>query len=219
MKAKGSIPGHQVELELSSKEAKEFLDLIIPRSAKEFGGIVLDNVKFWRVKNQVRILEKTKKLVAERGVDITQVNLKVLVPLLENASLEEDESLQDKWAAILANAATGRAIIRPLFPEILKELSTVEVKVLDAMFNNFLKEENPEMQFDKNLVGKAFTIGGSELDLLVDNLLRLGLCRTPGNKGVSFGDIPVAMHTTDIFEFTSLGRQFVAACRFPTKTE
>lgn len=36
------------------------------------------------------------------------LKLKVHLPLIENGSLEEDEDMQNRWAEMLASAASGK---------------------------------------------------------------------------------------------------------------
>ena len=64
------------------------------------------------------------------------VPAKTLVPLLELAGLEDpdDEDMQARWTALLANAAAGDAAngeVLPSFPQILSELTPVEAQMLD----------------------------------------------------------------------------------------
>jgi Abortive infection alpha len=63
--------------------------------------------------------------------------LKTLLPILENASLEDDEDLHDRWANLLANAANPALdhTKRNLHVSILKELSAAEVHFLDTAYD------------------------------------------------------------------------------------
>ena len=71
--------------------------------------------------------------------------LKTLLPTLENGSLEEDTMLQEKWANMLANAVTMRSEIKPNYAEILKDLSPLEVEILDKLY----EESNKEQDYQK----------------------------------------------------------------------
>jgi hypothetical protein len=64
------------------------------------------------------------------------VPLKTLLPLLEYASLEQEDDLQEKWAALLANAsASGPILVLPGFSDILKQLSPQEARLLDGIYD------------------------------------------------------------------------------------
>src|SRR5579863_5626056 len=66
----------------------------------------------------------------------TKAPLSVLQPLVEAASLEEDDDLQNIWANLLANATDPRELItvRSMFPAILRDLRHRDVKFLDALY-------------------------------------------------------------------------------------
>lgn len=73
--------------------AKEFLGKLVSPTVEEIGLLIADNVKFLRFKNQVRILLKAKDYVERRNIKLKAIPIKILVPLLDKASLEEDEDL------------------------------------------------------------------------------------------------------------------------------
>ena len=106
---------------------KDFVDKLISPTVSEIGLLLADNVKYLCGKNQVNILLKAKAYVEKNKIDIKQVPLKILVPFLENASLEEDETLQDKWAIMLANMASSETNLHnQIFPYILSQMSIEE---------------------------------------------------------------------------------------------
>jgi hypothetical protein len=124
-------------VEKSLDLAKGFLQKLIGPSVDELGLMFSDNVKLWRLKNQIRNLEKVKKIVEEQQINIKQVNLKVVIPYLEGVSLEEDETLQNLWANLFANYIdSAKNLTINVYPNILKQLSTNEVKILDFMRNS-----------------------------------------------------------------------------------
>lgn len=52
------------------------------------------------------MLEELKSMCDEAGIEPTKVPLKTLVPLLEGASLEEDDDFQKRWAALPGSLAS-----------------------------------------------------------------------------------------------------------------
>lgn len=90
-------------IEKGPELAKDFLGRLINPTAEEVGLLISDNIKYFRFKNQVRILLKTKDYVEKKNIKIKEIPIKILVPLLENASLEDNDSLQNKWANLLVN--------------------------------------------------------------------------------------------------------------------
>ena len=200
--------------------AKNFVGKLVDPALEEGGGIIQDTIKFWRFKNQINIILKAKKFLEEKSIEPAKILPKVLVSILENGSLEEDATIQDKWAALLANAAdpNKRYFVKPSFAGILKELSTLEVVLLDKIFDEVNQNKNPnkvEIFFDKEKICQNFQTNEDEFDIMADNLFRLNLCQPPASfGGVKIGEYPVQLRTYKLIGFTRLGYEFVKACRF-----
>jgi len=120
--------------------AYKFLDEILSPSLKEVGLLAQDQVRYWRYKNQIRILNRAKEISYKNKISIRKVPVKTLAPLLDHGSLEEDENIQEKWAALLAKAVDPSYSIDfvTIFIEILRQLSPIEVKILDLMYDAYL---------------------------------------------------------------------------------
>lgn len=140
MKAKGSLTKQEAEVKVSKDEINAFFNGIVPQFVKEGGGIISDTVRFWRWKNQVRLIKKAEKILEENNLPKQQVPLKVLAPLIESSSYEEDESMQNRWVNLLANAVSGQVNVTPNFVEILKELSPLEAFVLDKVYDETIAQ-------------------------------------------------------------------------------
>ena len=170
------------------------------------------------------VLTKAQAILREAGIQAGPVPMKTVVPLLQYASLEEDEYLRGKWAAMLANAAVPGAKVRASFAEVLLQLTPQAVLFLDTLFT--LTEErmtgvlNPSenqrgdptknlgMQHELlELFRKTVQIAnpndvGSEASLVLDTLRRSNIIDGPvlGRSQVSF---------------TAFGLEFVKSCRPP----
>ncbi len=218
MKAKISLSDQNAEIEANRKEISDFFGGIIPDFVKEGGGILADTVRFWRWKNQVNIIKKVKEKVEKSGLAKKQVPLKILLPLIENSALEEEETIQDKWANILANAVTAQKEIKPNYAEILKELSSLEIVILDKLFDESNREQNyqkrRQMQFSKQKISEIFKLSNEQADLIIENLYRLNLCQAPAGHGIAVGEYQFALRTTEVFEFTTFGYYFVQSCKW-----
>ncbi|WP_288741633.1 Abi-alpha family protein, partial [uncultured Rheinheimera sp.] len=115
--------------------AKGFADKLVLPSIEELGLLVKDQISYWRFKNQIKILNKAKTLCEKNNVSIKSIPPKILCPYLENASLEDDDELQDKWAALLVNMVDSRLNIQNhVFPYILSQLSKDEFNLLESVF-------------------------------------------------------------------------------------
>jgi len=131
---------NDIELKVASEGlevAKGFLQKLINPSIEEIGLLVADNIRLWRYKNQLRIIHKAETYIRENNIEIKQIPVKILIPLLEGASLEEDNSLRDRWAALLVNYAdSSNDMSTTIFPDILIQLSPKDAIMLDFMYKN-----------------------------------------------------------------------------------
>ena len=77
-------------------KTEKLLNTLFGEGFKEIGGIFGDRMRIKRLENQIKILDKANQIMEKNGLKPNQINLKVLVPLIEKSSLEEDEKLQEK---------------------------------------------------------------------------------------------------------------------------
>jgi hypothetical protein len=61
------------------------------------------------------------------------------LPILEYASLEDDDELQDLWASLLASAADPNfdGTLRSAFIDILKQLEVIDVHILQTIYRRY----------------------------------------------------------------------------------
>ncbi len=123
--------------------AELFLRKLIGPAITETGLLISDEIRFRRFKNQVNIFLKAKELLESKGVTPKTINLKLLVPLIEYSSLEEDKTVQDVWSNVIANIASydTEQIFNLKCVEILKEITPSEILFLDYLFKLFKEKE------------------------------------------------------------------------------
>lgn len=122
-------------LEKGIDTAKGFIEKLIYPSAEELGLLFKDGIARWRFKNQIKTLLKTKEICEKHNINPKVVSPKLLYPLLEYASLEENDKLQDKWATLLSNMVdSDQNIENHVFPYLLSQLSIQEFEVLEDTF-------------------------------------------------------------------------------------
>jgi hypothetical protein len=206
---------------LAEGGTRAFLDTIFG-PAVEVAELLRDQVRYIRWKVQVKTFKRASTFLDEQGIPATRVSMKLLLPILDLSSLEDesDDAMIDRWAALLANAAvgTGRgATVLPSFPRILSELSPEEAVILDVLYADAGQKDVPSLhhlyvrdsdldQNDPSLYTRCF------------NLDRLGLLEAHW-ENVQLGDTdpPRYEHTVSTLEGNALGLSFVLACRPPTR--
>ena len=105
---------------------------ILGPAADELGQRFGDRVRLYRYRRSLDMLKKAEKMAKDAGFTPKAVPIKLLFPLLEGASFEENEDLHDMWAALLVNAASPENAdkVRPAFISVLKQMSPDEASVL-----------------------------------------------------------------------------------------
>lgn len=103
-------------------------------AADEVSEMWRDQVRIYRYGRQLKLLEKAERMAQDAGFVPQAVPPKILFPLLEGASFEDNEDLHDMWAALLANAASpGQQNVRAAFIGTLRQMSPDEALVLRYM--------------------------------------------------------------------------------------
>lgn len=214
--------------------AKEFLQ-VISAPAKEIGELLADEVRSFRFSNQIRILNKARTKLRESGISAGKVPFRLLVPLLDSGSLEEEEAMLDRWANLLANAANPNRSgdIKLAYVEVLKQLSPIDAVVLDKLYDYYRNELSGRQQ---DILRQSYTIQTlpieidgahlrgmvgitrEEFERAMDNLWRLNLVTTSGALLVNpqlheeFYSQPANVS----LQFTRFGYGFVSACKTTT---
>lgn len=130
-------------IEKGLESAKNFVNKLIGPAIEECGLLIKDQISFWRFKNQVKVVNKTKDFCEKHNIKPREVSLKLLCPLLDYAGLEEDEKLQDKWAILLSNLVDSEQNIQNhVFPYILSQISINEFDVIERAYNDKLMRVN-----------------------------------------------------------------------------
>jgi hypothetical protein len=192
--------------------------LLVP-PAQEVGQLFSDWIRNRRIIQTLKRLQEVRKRLAISGIQPQPVPLKILYPILEGCSLEEDNSdLTPKWVGLLASAAAGNTI-HASYPKILAELTPTEAKMLDALYERNLQygPNAIESSVEPKELNSKSDLSPEQLDIAVVNLGRLGLCTIPVTlNGVSVRLDGVIVSETKV-KLTSLGENFVASCRGPQK--
>ena len=201
------------------KSVGPFVTKILGPAADEIGEIGRDYVKGLRAKNAGRTVTDASTLLDATGREAQAVPLKVLDPLLNAASMEEEAPLAEKWAALLANAAdpAQQAPVQPAFVEVLRQLTSTDARVVSQLYEAAKHSSGNEKMhtvFTAGIMsGLDLKLTQDEQRLSMDNLIRLQLCK------------PVATHggySSESFEMpsavlmTTFGLRFIQSCTPPT---
>ena len=114
----------------ATREFGGFIAKYAGHSLEQAMGLVEDKFRYMRWERQVRLVERAAAFLKERGLPAPSrtVPLQVMIPLIQAGSIEEDDWMQDRWAALLVNAADASidTEVRRAFVSILEGLSAFE---------------------------------------------------------------------------------------------
>lgn len=194
-----------------------FIAPLIRGSLEQGIGIFENKLKYIRWERQIRLMIRAEKFMQELGVVeiVKPIPLKFAIPILQGASLEDDDYLQDFWAKLIANSVSSKGIeLKRIYIDILERLSPLEAKILEKIYSLPFDEnqhkhiiasylpEHIEVQDDVNK--DIPPLSDLDMELALINLARVG-CISPvrtwgGGENYS------------LINFTLLGKKFHEAC-------
>ncbi len=207
----------------ASEHFSRFIAVHVGESFKTAMGIFDDKLKFIRWERQYRFMTRVEELKSELGSNVSMrpLPLKYAIPLLEAATLEDDDYLQDMWAKLLINSANEQSDVnlQRSYINILEQLTALEAKVLAAVYKNDfslservdvitanLPDEAPlDLDYDTvNDPESKYGQPNDDVKMALANLTRLCCLALP----TTFNGKEIFHHANP----TLMGRRFVDAC-------
>lgn len=150
--------------------AKNFVDKLVMPSVEETGLLIKDHLTMWRFKNQIKMLNRAKEYCEKHNIEPKKISLKVLSPLLDYSSLEEEDKMQDKWSILLSNLIDSEQNIENhVFPYILSQLSKDEFFPLENV-NNICLERRENLTPQLENFQKDKKIKDDQLNVQIDSI-------------------------------------------------
>jgi hypothetical protein len=215
----------------AGKVVADFTAAVFMPTGQAIGQALAHPILEWQKRRAARaeaVIQEAAMQLHAAGLEPQPVPGRILMPLLEKASVEEDETLRTRWIRLLASAASRGNAIPPAFVSILGDLSPTEARFLELAHDHYLKNTRNEV-YPHSLAG-SLDVDKGEAFMAVDNIERLGLWRQTGTS-VNVDDIakslapskdPVVLtlrksaimvqERTGVFVFTTLGLAFLEAC-------
>lgn len=226
---RGSVSNQQLAVNIEEAAGGAVLGaLVVPflkgfvdpeHTGKRLRAFVSENVR--------AVSLRATQMVEDAGGKVGEVPPKHLIAIAEGASLEDDATLRERWAALLANMAIGSAGPHN-FASLLKELTATDALVLDT-----LAGEDPQLTSISGLAATRHiarqtrsavmhellrpptTLTSWYVDASFDNLSRLGLIRVMTEMHDPRGGAHQQLEPMDFLSLTMLGFQFITAIRPP----
>lgn len=172
------------------------------------------------------MLQKTQRMLKEAGINPQAVSPRLFLPILDNSSVENDEDLHSRWAALLANAAARSNSVHPSFIEILRQLTPEDAQLLDKLYASCESGRTNKVTPWVNSISYAERerriAAGENLEESFENLIRLGLVQSDYQVDDRSTKVKVRGRSAKVdaklkshYELVEFAFRFVRACRAP----
>lgn len=201
----------RVGLEATQKLGS-FVARVTSESIEAVTGILSDRLRFMRWERQIRLRDRCLEIIRDKGLtsSFNIISPKLALPIIENASLEENDELQDLWAYLLASAVDPNfnGTVRASFIDIVKQLEVVDVHILNFIYKAY-KDDYPYHTYDPSaveilipgkLVMDKMKLERNIFENSIDNLIKLRCVVSWDNKNYHH------------LAITALGVSLVEAC-------
>jgi hypothetical protein len=218
------------------------IETLFGGAVEEIGGGWKDKLAVRRQIRQIKLMQKLQAAIDNSRFEPRAIPDNVWMPAIQAASVEDDDSMQERWANLLANAADPRdqTEVLPSFPTILKELTPRDAMFLSNFYDDFSSPTSERHSFtnrggysetelsafypqkgfepvalDEETSPDRVPVGGY-LRLTLNTLERNGLVQkvymSAAGREEPGDSLVPVIHD---YEITSLGEFFIRACRPP----
>ncbi len=240
-----SIPVAAIE---AAEKLGQFFSNVFGEPIKTSVGMLQDKLGVIRWERQLRLADRVKEIIEQRRREGSCVSVppRLALPIIEAASIETDDSLQDLWAHLLASAMNSSTAqkVRSAFVDIIKQLEPIDVKILEFCHTKYCEKRAERIAryggeswyrgkdptyFDvtKGEIAKSLTIGGDDYLNAVDNLIRVRLLASYVDDSSVETEVDGSQESYEVSLYygyesvciTSLGVTFVKTCTPSYKDE
>ena len=192
-----------VALQKAATEAIGFLDGICKPAPDQLGLLLSEKVYFRHVMNMTECVHEWRNELKAKGINNPKpISPKTLYSYLEAVQHENEPELRVLWKNLMTNYVDpSKSLTLTVYPGILKELSTPEVKILKFIVDNACIQINSDKE---------------SIDIpedTIENLERLNLIAnyTEYKTRAQMGTSPVDVNRTEEYILTPFGHKFMNA--------
>ncbi len=133
----------KVEIPVTPDDSKRVVDALVDlfSPVTEVMGTLGDQVRLYRIRSVLRVLNETKALAEAAGLKLKRPPLRFLAPFLEEASLNDDNDSKDDelvslWANLLLQASEDDGRAKRLMVDVLSRLTARDAQNLEMIVRN-----------------------------------------------------------------------------------
>lgn len=189
----------------TAKDSRKAIGVLLGDAVREFGLILGDHARYFRFKNLVRIMDRVEAIARDRGY--TPDQMKALpfgeaVRVIEGASEEDEEDVQELWSRLIANASTPDSGVsaRKVYVDLLRSLSPHEAVFLDLLsrhgqdrFHSLEELDAFNDEASSEFMRRWHSVDKVDRETAIQNLLRLRCIAVrpqPVDAGRVLGKVP-----------------------------
>jgi hypothetical protein len=221
-----------------------FLNTVFGAGFTQIGGAFSDWAHVYRYEQAIKLAEKVRRIHQNRAIEGSTIAIppRLAIPLLQQATLEDDEQLLDMWAALIANATDPNRPVeaRRSYSGLLSSMEPLDALVLAEIYR--WKETHPDRRIIVGNIGDeevhrrireqwpniativtCLNVSEAQANLALENLDRLGLIydytpstETSEENGVEGLVIPGQMvpvtNEQALIDITHTGTALMVAC-------
>lgn len=189
-------------------DARNYISQIVDFPGNQIAGVLVNRVDVWKFSNKVRVLSLARQYMEQNPFQIRKMSPDIFIPLLDEASLVEDERIAKMYASLIICFSNPEAFdkVHPSYPRVLGQLSKVDVRLLESMYGGIQHGgyDFHDKGFDLDTCCRLFQLSKEQAILSFQNLWRVGVC----HRGLGFDAI-----SENMIVFTGFGWQFLTACK------
>lgn len=159
--------------------AVDLLRRLAGSAADQVGLMLSDKVWEYRANNLIKITLRVQQKLREAGLPANSVSPRLLLPIIDNCSVENNETLQEMWAGLLATASQEADSMSPSFIETLKQLTPDEARHLEYVVTETAKDDKVEALPRRAPIPDSLyrNLDENQIEIPFDTFERLGLIR------------------------------------------
>lgn len=201
-----------------------FLAQVFGPAFKELGGMASDWARYIRLKNVLTIQDKCDAIIRRRMIEGKTVPIpsRFAIPLIQSASEEDNETIQNMWAGLIANwMDPGKKFSpRKIFIQILSSLEPLDANILQFFPTQGWKvfREVPGGGITLSKLQTELKATEEEIQMSLQNLARLGCVMAKQGNVMAYGSIPtfafgeLVKDPNTTFRLSPLGSELIEAC-------
>ncbi len=215
------------------KKLSPWIGRVIGEPIGVLADVLVEGLNLYKAERAVLLNERWVAFMLEHGItEPRPVPLRFAIPIIENASIEENDTLFDLWTNLLVAGSNPDqpGSIKAAFIGIIQGMDPLDAKVLDVVFRGMAPRGIDITTFSFvtrqliKYIHENWSDEISEADILVsiENLMRLR-CVQPFmqdkelqipnvHTGRTHGELVSLYYGSERFVLTHLGKAFVDSC-------